>query len=117
MKYYAFYGIFINASTRDQVFGKDHNEFVELVYVDGYEANYDAGVARVREAPNGFLPLHICRLSPEAEMIADQVEGIERGLYYRSNVEQVFRDDWPGTEAQLDPSDITIYMLSKWIVR
>ena len=113
MEYYGFYGIFINASTRDMVFGRERNEFVELVMIPGYEPNYDYGVARIVESSNGMLPLHICKLDEVAEKYADQVEGIERGMYFRSNAELVFRDKWPGTEARIDPSDITIYMLSE----
>ena len=113
MALFGFYGIFTNASTRTQVFGPDGWSFVELVMVPDYEPNYDFGVARIIEHKGGLLPLHICDLDPLAEEFADQVEGVSRGMYFRSNAELVFRDKWPGTEAPIDPSDITIYMLSE----
>jgi len=112
MNYYAFYGIFANAQTRDRVFGPEGSMFAELVAVDGYEANYDFGVARIKRVANSVLALHVCKLTTGAECIADRVEGVTHGLYYRSNAEQVFRDAWPATELPVDPSEITIYMLS-----
>jgi len=110
-KTYAFYGIFVDRSNRDACFRPNGWTHVEDLEVEGFEANHDFGVARVVHNPHDSVKLVVCQLSPSAEEVADSIEGIHRGFYYRSNAAAVFGDAWP-EDSTTDPESTTVYMLN-----
>ena len=78
-----------------------------------WERVYDYGPARLIRKPGGHVSIEVHMLGPKAERVADMIEGVHRGMYYRDTVLNVFGDEWPtDLFTACDPADITIYMMN-----
>jgi hypothetical protein len=112
MRSFASYGIFRDDATRRRIFGLDGYKVVsDTVAVPGWNVDYHYGVARILPSRYGQLQLSLCTLTDSAEEWADEIEGVDRGMYRKDKCEFVFKEDC--TE-QVDPEfdDCNIYMFN-----